>query len=159
MNLLDLSLLDARWRRANARNVSTPISLWWSVDQGVQCSCSIWWQNLSCTHFQGRAEKVGQKNQERCFKLEFYYLLNRCKKMAFLYKRMCCFYSNGKFYWRWKYRNNNNSVKITWWNDTYMYSQSMSCMISIFEIWMEFWNLHVSFEHCRRDFRVSVSRN
>ena len=29
-------------------------------------------------------------------------------------------------------------------------------MTSIFEIWTEFWNLHASFEHRHRDFRVPV---
>ena len=36
------------------------------------------------------------------------------------------------------------------------YSQPMSCVTSIFEIWIEFWNLHVSFEHRQRDFRVPI---
>ena len=36
------------------------------------------------------------------------------------------------------------------------YSQSTSRVTGIFEIWMEFWNLHVSFEHRQQDFRVPL---
>ena len=36
------------------------------------------------------------------------------------------------------------------------YSQPRSRVNDIFEIWTEFWNLHVSFENRQRDFRVPV---
>ena len=42
------------------------------------------------------------------------------------------------------------------WNFGSAYSQSASRVTGIFEIWTEFGNLHVSFEHRRRDFRVPV---
>ena len=36
------------------------------------------------------------------------------------------------------------------------YSQSTSRMTGIFEIWTEFSNLQVSFEHRQQDFRVPI---
>ena len=36
------------------------------------------------------------------------------------------------------------------------YSQPRSRVNDIFEIWTEFWNLHVSFQNRQRDFRVPV---
>ena len=36
------------------------------------------------------------------------------------------------------------------------YSQPRSRVNDIFEIWTEFWKLHVSFENRQRDFRVPV---
>ena len=42
--------------------------------------------------------------------------------------------------------------KVVW----KLYSQFTSCVISIFEIWTEFWNLHDSFEHRQQDFRVPI---
>ena len=39
------------------------------------------------------------------------------------------------------------------------YSQSTSCVTCSFEIWTEFWNLHVRFEHRQQDFRVPVENS
>ena len=36
------------------------------------------------------------------------------------------------------------------------YGQFMPRVTGIFEIWTVFWNLHVSFEHCQRGFKVPV---
>ena len=50
----------------------------------------------------------------------------------------------------------NSSYSNKAWNANKTYSQSTSRVTAIFEIWTEFWKLHVSFEHCQRDFRVPV---
>ena len=48
--------------------------------------------------------------------------------------------------------------KVDFWtpNKYSCYSQPRSRVNDIFEIWTEFWNLHVSFQNRQRDFRVPV---
>ena len=70
-----------------------------------------------------------------------------------LYVKLYTWYSNWKF-WA-EFEEDLRNLVVAWIFPTL----SSLWAASIFKIWTEFWNWHISFEHCRWGFRVPVEIN